>query len=377
MRLIYFSPVNWNSYRQRPHYMVEYLLANGVSDAIWIDPYPTRLPSLADLHRPTAKGASSETPRDRRVRVLKPRAMPIEPIPASGVLNRLAFWRGLIAELVESSANQAAVLIGIGRPSKLALAALDRVPHIASFYDAMDDFPAFYEGLSARSMTRVEAVIAKRVHRVFASAPSLIDKFDRIGVRAELVANAYEMAKLPLPATESLRSGIGYIGTIGRWFDWPLVTEIARALPSERVRLVGPEFVPRPDNLPANVAILPECTQQEAVRHVATFEVGLIPFLVNPLTASVDPIKYYEYLSLGVPVWSTAFGPMALRENEPHVSLVRSGASWGQLLRAVRERPIARRQTERFRSANDWSARFALLRTSLPLGTQRPETSAR
>ena len=52
------------------------------------------------------------------------------------------------------------------------------------------------------------------------------------------------------------------------------------------------------------------------------FSAGLIPFIKNELTASVDPIIYYEYFVLGLPVLSTRFGEMALREGSPGVFLV-------------------------------------------------------
>ena len=45
---------------------------------------------------------------------------------------------------------------------------------------------------------------------------------------------------------------------------------------------------------------------------MAQFDVGLIPFLKNRLTDSVDPIKYHEYRALGLPVVSTSFGEMPM-----------------------------------------------------------------
>ena len=44
-------------------------------------------------------------------------------------------------------------------------------------------------------------------------------------------------------------------------------------------------------------------------RVLAGFDVGLIPFRLNALTAGVNPNKLYEYLAAGVPVVSTPFSP--------------------------------------------------------------------
>ena len=131
---------------------------------------------------------------------------------------------------------------------------------------------------------------------------TLASKFSAMGLQATVIPNGYTMSSLPAPSSLAAREVIGYVGTIGRWFDWPLVLEMACALPSLRIQLIGPEFVPRPV-LPSNVEMIPECSQAEAVDHIRKFRVGLIPFLRMPLTESVDPIKYYEYRALGVPVW--------------------------------------------------------------------------
>lgn len=43
------------------------------------------------------------------------------------------------------------------------------------------------------------------------------------------------------------------------------------------VRLIGPEFVARPANLPANIEFLGELPHDEVVNMVREFAVGLIP----------------------------------------------------------------------------------------------------
>lgn len=377
MRLIYFSPVAWASYRQRPHYMVAHLLERGVDRVTWVDPYPTRLPSLGDALRATRAGTPPSATRgdagrgtDPRIEVIAPRALPIEPLPFGTALNRATLWGPAVAAL-RAAAAAGPCMIGVGRPSRLACWALRRLPHAESFYDAMDDFPAFYDGLSARSMARVELEVARSVRHVVCSAPTLVDKFAAMDLRASWVPNGYTMDALPAPSPRTVREVVGYVGTIGRWFDWPLVLEMAHALPGLRVRLIGPEFVPRPPSLPPNVEMRPECSQAEAVERIGAFRVGLIPFLRTPLTDGVDPIKYYEYRALGVPVWTTAFGTMRARAGEPGVSTIASGGDWRTLVDALDafEDPPAR--VEAFRRDNDWRARFDALPFAAPAAGAR------
>jgi hypothetical protein len=49
MRLIYLSPVAWNSHIQRPHQLVEWFHNETAGEVLWVDPYPTRLPLWRDL----------------------------------------------------------------------------------------------------------------------------------------------------------------------------------------------------------------------------------------------------------------------------------------------------------------------------------------
>ena len=72
----------------------------------------------------------------------------------------------------------------------------------------------------------------------------------------------------------------------------------------------------------------------------------------------MDPIKYYEYRALGLPVLSTRFGEMARREREPGVFLVEARAALGpQVHRALRHRD-SDDAIRLFRANNSWRVRF-------------------
>ena len=84
------------------------------------------------------------------------------------------------------------------------------------------------------------------------------------------------------------------MGTIGSWFDWELVIALAKSSPKIEFRLIGPVYVRSPA-LPHNVRLEQALPHTEALHAMTQFNVGLIPFMRNALTACVDPIKYYEY----------------------------------------------------------------------------------
>jgi len=359
-RLIYFSSVPFASYAQRPHFMVDAFVEAGFGSVLWVDPYPTRLPAWTDLARIRSKNDSAPSARRGPIKVIRPVALPIEPIPGSGVINGLLVWRNIRAELVSYAAGADHCVLAIGRPSKLAAWALEHVPHARSLVDVLDNFPAFYRGLSKRSMKARLRALCLRATDVYCSSSQIASDVSRIRDDALVVLNGYSTDRLPEPSEREQRRYIGYVGSIAEWFDWPLVCSLAASLPEVTIRLIGPEFVPRPGDLPANIEFLGERPQPEIAPLVREFAVGLIPFLLNDLTAGVDPIKYYEYRSMGLPVWSTAFGEMEWRGAAEGVTHVSREADWRRLWTQIQNAAIPSRESvTSFRREIDWGQRFA------------------
>jgi glycosyltransferase involved in cell wall biosynthesis len=54
--------------------------------------------------------------------------------------------------------------------------------------------------------------------------------------------------------------------------------------------------------MPPNVHFLGLKPQGSLPDYLARFDVGLLPFVVSPMTHAVSPLKVFEYLACGVPV---------------------------------------------------------------------------
>lgn len=359
MRLVYLSPVPWVSFAQRPHKFVEWFHGRTGDEVLWVDPYPTRFPSLSDFRRLGAREDRQQCSNPPWLRVIRPPAVPIEPLPGSGWVNAL-LWQPLFNEL-DAFASQQGTVLAIGKPSALALAVVGRFRRCRSVYDAMDDFPAFYSGLSRLAMRWREQKVVRRVSSVLASSTAIKQCWSALREDVQLVHNGLDLNVLPPPklndATRT-RKVLGYVGTIATWFDWEWVIELAKARPSDVVRLIGPVFSPAPVVLPQNIEMLPPCNHQAALAAMQDFDVGLIPFKKNNLTASVDPIKYYEYRALGLPVISTDFGEMAFRFKEVGTFISDGLEDINFLvLKALEFKPDTD-QASKFAACNSWSIRF-------------------
>lgn len=359
--LVYLSPVPWASVAQRPHKFAEWFHAAHGGPVLWLDPYPSRLPRASDLRRLRGSLREPGPAVPSWLRLIQVPALPIEPLPAIASLNRL-LWRRVLEE-VRAHVQAGSSEVVIGKPSRLALRLLHSFPSTPSVYDGMDDFPSFHPGLAGSAMGATERAILTRVDTVYASAGRLQAKFASLGRASTLVHNACDPASLPsLAEVAMLREPdlVGYVGTMASWFDWDMVVGLARARPDLRFRLIGPRHVGPPADLPSNVEVRPPCAHQQAMHEMARFAAGLIPFRLNKLTAAVDPVKYYEYRALGIPVLSTPFGEMPAHAQQDHAVLLFDSRFDAQaaLGKALTWSESSTR-VEAFRQANTWAARFS------------------
>jgi hypothetical protein len=358
MQLIYLSPVPWASFAQRPHRFAQWFHEKTNASILWINPYPARFPVWQDVVRRAVRPYSSLDTVPKHIQVLQPRCIPIEPLYGSGHLNSI-FWREIF-DIVDKKLKIEPTILVIGKPSELALRLLSTKEFKSSVYDAMDDFPAFHSGLSSSAMLNRERLILDRVTQILVSSTTLQTRWGRKS-NVSLVRNACDVNTLP-PSSRGLKTldpkVIGYVGTIGNWFDWNLVLAIAYAKPHIKIRLIGPMYCVPPNNMPPNIEIRPQCSHADAILAMQQFSVGLIPFVRNKLTESVDPIKYYEYRALGLPVLSSAFGEMLHHRQSTGVFVIDEYIGIHAPIDAALSHLDSIDQIEKFRKTNSWDQRF-------------------
>lgn len=360
MRLVYLSPIPWNSFAQRPHKFAHWFHSRTGGAVLWVDPYPTRFPNLGDLRRLAfAASPSKQSNTPRWLKVLKPGGLPIEPMIGSGSVNGFIWRRSL--GVIDGFTEGHKCLLAIGKPSVFALRVLELLSDCSSLYDAMDDFPAFYSGFSRFALMRREREVAQRVGIILASSSSLKAKWASSHGDVRLVHNALDALAIRRAVSVSKRSEkkiFGYVGTIASWFDWEWVCALAEERPDDEVRLIGPLIKSPSRKLPDNISLRPECSHKEAIDAMVEFSVGLIPFKINKVTASVDPIKYYEYRALGLPVISTDFGEMSLRVGMYGLFISKSTHDLAVLAESAACFISRADDASGFLDENTWSARF-------------------
>ena len=364
MVLIYFSPVRWESYEQRPHYMARYFLEVGAERILWINPYPTRLPNILDLLRAFGSVHNQNTIPEYAVSIINVKALPLEPLPGILLANRCLFWREWKKNLLKNIRGER-YIVGVGKPSALALYFLGDGKQSWSFYDAMDNFPEFYKGLSKTMMRKNEVNISMTVDTIITTTDYLTRKLSKFDDNIIKINNACNMGALSLPERKYMKEcgtlTIGYIGAIAEWFDWSVVIKLAIELPNSKLVLVGPISNKCKVVLPNNIELKAPISNRKISDCIEQFDAGLIPFKVNPLTDGVDPIKYYEYKAMGLPILTTKFGQMAFRGDEYGVYYLESTFDAHDILNWIRSFNPDQSAIVDFRERNDWSSRFSSL----------------
>ena len=237
-------------------------------------------------------------------------------------------------------------------------------------YDCMDEWKNF-PGMQA-AVTREEERLAEQADVVAVSATRLLEKWQRPGRRVVLVRNCADFEFYASAPRENLlgdlrRPIVGYFGAIAQWLDVELVRRVALDRPNYTFVLIGGVFdvdVAALEKLP-NVRFLGQQPYARMPSYLASFDACMIPFVVDEVTAATDPVKFYEYVSLGKPVVAT---PMP--ELEPYRELLYFGSTPAefakQLDAAVNENDpglVARRVA--LARENTWTARVETLRNAI------------
>ena len=305
------------------------------------------------------------------VHVLSPLVLPLHG-------NRLV--RTLNRRLLVLSVRRAARRIGMDRPILWAYvpqaeALLDALDPGLVVYHCVDDIAA-QKGVDGDAFRECELRFARRADLVIASSSTLADRMREISgnvLEAPNVADTslFSTALDPGPIDPAIAAlpepRLIFIGAVtATKVDFEMLAELARLNPEWSIALVGEVGLGDPgtdvgslDAAP-NVHLLGSRTQSQLPSILRGADVGLIPYLRNRLTASIFPMKVYEYLAAGLPVVAT---PLPALDD---VSEVASAADAAGMASRIEEALAADGPEERLRrsraaAGHSWETRLGEL----------------
>lgn len=353
------------------HHLMARLAGSG-NRVLFIESLGLRRPTVAgrDVSRMARRLVRGlQPPRERDgVHVLSPLVIPLHGNPTVRRLN---------ARILPALVGRAARRLGMRRPIlwgyvPQAEVLLDVLDPSLVVYHCVDDI-ATQEGIDTASFQAAEARYAARADLVLASAPRLAERMRMLSDNVLYAPNVADTAAFSAALDEGrIDEALGalphprlvFTGAIAeKKLDLPLLAEVARARRDWTIALVGPVGLGDPHTDVAaleaepNVHLLGARKYEELPSVLRGADVTLIPYRASELTASIFPMKVYEYLAAGRPVVAT---PLPALEGVTEITVADGGAAFV----AAVERELAEDTPERraARSAaaarNSWDARL-------------------
>ncbi len=289
---------------------------------IWVNTIGYRKPSvtLYDLKRSVGKIVSwfkrpdtAGTPEGTaNLRVISPIILPFNNLGLVRRLNRFMVRKSVGNSLDEMKFEKYALMSSLPNVGDF----YRDHPQSFKIYYCVDDFTQF-PGVDGGLVKRMEDELNDSCDLTLYTAEYLEEKFR--SARSKLVYfphgvdfNHFHLPRRQPQTREDSGPVIGFFGYLSEWIDFALIESIAAQNPQWKIRLIGGSdrdlsSLRRFDNIeligPIAYGRLPETA--------SGFDVGIIPFEINELTKAVNPLKFLEYMALGIPVVSTSLPELA------------------------------------------------------------------
>lgn len=355
-------------------------LATAGSRVLFIESLGLRKPQIGSgrdlrrIGRRLRRGLAGLRHQDGVV-VLSPLVLPVHGYRAVSRLNAMLL-RAQVTRAVRRLGFSRPILWGYVPQAQSLIEVLD--PQLV-VYHCVDDIGA-QERVDAVSFAAAERRFAQHANLVLASAPSLAERMGRLTDNVLYVPNVADTRRFSLalengPVDAALAAlpepRIVFVGAISSAkLDFEILRGLAAARRDWTIALVGPVGLGDPDTdistltSESNIHLLGPRGQDELPALLRGAAAGLIPYVRTPLTASIFPMKVYEYLAAGLPVVAS---PLPALEGVADVTLADGvGETVAALERLLADdSPTLRRSRSQAAQAHSWDARLAEIDAAL------------
>lgn len=199
-----------------------------------------------------------------------------------------------------------------------------------------------YDGIGTRRHGKrifaIDETFSKKVDAIITTSDYINENKKKFNKNSFVVKNGvdYEtfrkFAKKELTANK--RKTVGYIGSLDHRFDIETVEFAVNQLKNYDFHFTGnlrnQAIKQRLAGYP-NVSFFDPVPPNKVPALLATYDVGIIPYIVNEINKNIYPLKINEYMAVGVPVVMTAFAN--LPEFEKVVSTASNKEEFVQMLK--------------------------------------------
>ena len=275
--------------------------------------------------------------------VRSPVVIPFHGSPVARRVNRRLLSNALSATIAASRSPRLLWTYNPFVVDELSGAAFD-----ACVYHCVDDF-ASMPRIPAKAVRDAEQRLVRQADVVFVSSDALARRLTPLSPQrvhlvgnvadAEHFAQAQRAGRIPPDLRAIPEPRAVFVGSLSDYkVDWNLIAHLAGLRPDWSFVLIGPVTYDgaKPHLGHAverkNVHALGYRPYEMLPQYLRGARIGLIPYRLTPHTASVFPLKTWEYLAAGVHVVSTDLP--ALRAARPPVTFASDAASFAAALDA-------------------------------------------
>lgn len=282
-RILYIMHVDWNWIKQRPHFIAELLN----------DKYKIKLLYCLNKDRKNLKQNLSKISR-----------LPFFQLPFRRKYKIIYNFNNLLLKLYFY------FCIKIFKPKIIWLTH----PYFENYipnsfkgkivYDCMDDAIAMEENISKDRLLENEKKLFEKSDLILVSSENLKKKIiDRNAPKEKinLIRNAYNGKILDVSQEQYIKNKdkikIGYIGTISEWFDFDLILKSLKFNKNIEYNLIGPTDLDIDKYLNDNIIYHSVINHDQLYNKIKDYDCLIMPFKINEIIESVDPVKLYEYIN--------------------------------------------------------------------------------
>jgi len=241
-------------------------------------------------------------------------------------------------------------------------------------YDCMDDHIALENNqLYKNRISEYESNLANKADLIFTSSERieqvLSDRIKNDVNKFCLVRNGFDGKIIECQNVKSKKDKvtIGYIGTIAEWFDFSLIISSLEKYEKLEYHLIGP--------CRSAVACYshPRIIMHSTVEHnklydtIKEYDCLIMPFVLNDIVESVDPVKLYEYINFNKNIISIRYDEIS--RFEPYVYFYSSADEYNALIGSLIAGKLHKKYTEKMRNEfllnNSWGARIRQIENKL------------
>jgi len=235
---------------------------------------------------------------------------------------------------ISNAIRRAMEELGIERPILLSstpvvVKYLSAIPYTNAFYLRQDEYEK-YPGCDPELVRETEPMMFDMADSIFITAKSLYPGGE-LDLKSHYLPHGVQLAHFKRVSLEPARKKIlGFFGTIDERMDFQLVKEVAEAAKDWELEFIGDIlYIPPWLDSITNIRFRPMVSFRELPGCLSDWAAAWTPYVLNEVTAGINPLKIREYLAAGFASHCTPLPEAELLNDEVMISdQVQDIVSW-------------------------------------------------